>query len=136
MTKHCKRFLLLAALSLLLPACTTMKDAVNPYDEDFKCKASDETGKCIDTTSAYKEARYPMPQDTPLSVSEAETEANRYRMLTELLPEEKKPILQPPKILRVLLLPYKGENQELFMTRYVYVKIEDSDWILSDINEQ
>jgi conjugal transfer pilus assembly protein TraV len=45
-------------------------------------------------------------------------------------------MLQPPKILRVLLLPYKGEDNELFMTRYVYVKIEDSKWILTDLNEK
>ncbi len=57
-------------------------------------------------------------------------------MLAELLQEEKKPLLQPPKILRVLLLPYKGEDEELFMSRYVYLKIEDSKWILTDLTEQ
>ncbi len=30
---------------------------------------------------------------------------------------------------------YEGEGDELFMTRYVYLKVEESDWILSDISE-
>ena len=138
--KHCKWFLLamvtMVAMVTLLPACAPMKDAVNPYNENFKCQASGDDGKCIDTPSAYMEARYPVPEDTLTNLTEGEAQVDRYRMLTELLPEEKKPILQAPKIMRILLLPYKGENQELFMTRYAYVKIEDSDWILSNINEQ
>lgn len=138
--KHCKWFLLtivaMVAMVTLLPACAPMQDAVNPYNENFKCQASGDDGKCIDTPSAYKEARYPVPEDTLTNLTEVEAQVDRYRMLSELLPEEKKPILQAPKIMRILLLPYKGENQELFMTRYAYVKIEDSDWILSNINEQ
>jgi len=138
--KHCKWFLFdmvaMVAMVTLLAACAPMKDAVNPYNENFKCQASGDDGKCIDTPSAYKEARYPVPEDTLTNLTEVEAQVDRYRMLTELLPEEKKPILQAPKIMRILLLPYKGENQELFMTRYAYVKIEDSDWILSNINEQ
>ncbi len=56
--------------------------------------------------------------------------------VSELLKEESKPLLQPPKILRVLLLPYKGDDEELFMSRYVYLKIEDSQWVLTDLKEQ
>jgi conjugal transfer pilus assembly protein TraV len=36
----------------------------------------------------------------------------------------------------VLLLPYQGEEEELFMTRFVYVKIEDSRWVLTDLTEK
>ena len=45
-------------------------------------------------------------------------------------------MLNPPKILRVLLLPYKGENNELFMTRYVYLEIEPSQWVLTEVSEK
>ncbi len=60
----------------------------------------------------------------------------RYHLVAGLLKEEKKSILKPPKILRVLLLLYKGESDELFMSRYVYAKIEDSKWILTDLVEE
>ncbi len=127
-----------AILILGLSACAPLEDAVNPYEEDFKCRASDDTGKCIDTPSAYTNARYPVFEE-PLQpgipkpgLSESDL---RYQMVTGLLDEPRKPILQPPRIMRVLLLPYEGEGDELFMTRYVYLKVEESDWILSDINE-
>jgi conjugal transfer pilus assembly protein TraV len=117
-----------------------LQETVNPYNENFKCRARDDAGECIDTPTAYKKARYP----EPVSRNEAESatgitqeiQDNRYRLVAGLLQEEKKSLLQPPKILRVLLLPYKGEDGELFMSRYVYVKIEDSKWILTDLSEE
>ena len=127
-----------AILILGLSACAPLENAVNPYEEKFKCRASDDTGKCIDTPNAYKEARYP-DIDDPL-VSDTSTPGlrksdQRYQMVAGLLEEPQKPILQPPKIMRVLLLPYEGEGDELFMSRYVYLKVEDSGWILSNISE-
>ncbi len=135
-----ERFKSLMAILILLVAsvaCAPLEKAVNPYEEDFKCKASDDTGKCIDTPSAYQDARYPniTPNNAGIPTPGLNKEDQRYQMVSGLLEEPKKPILQPPKIMRVLLLPYEGEGQELFMTRYVYVKVEESDWILSDINE-
>lgn len=122
---------------MLLTSCGPV---LNPYNEDFKCRARDDAGECIDTPTAYKKARYPETETTENTELQngvqQEIQDNRYAVLAQLLQEEKKPLLQPPKILRVLLLPYKGEDEELFMSRYVYVKIEDSKWILTDLAEQ
>ncbi|MHB8810643.1 MAG: TraV family lipoprotein [Desulfobulbaceae bacterium] len=129
----------LLLLVLLLSACAPVKDVINPYNEDFKCRAKDDAGKCIDTPTAYKEARYPEAkegQPEPGDVAKQATLDKRYKVLAELLEEPKKPVLQPPKILRVLLLPYQGEQEELFMTRFVYVQIEDSRWVLTDLAEK
>ncbi len=124
----------------LLTACGPLQETVNPYNENFKCRARDDAGECIDTPTAYKKARYPesVYGDAAESANgiTREIQDNRYRLVAGLLKEEKKPLLQPPKILRVLLLPYKGESGELFMSRYVYVKIEDSKWILTDLTEE
>lgn len=124
---------------LLLSACAPVKDVINPYNEDFKCRAKDDSGKCIDTPTAYKEARYPEAKEglpEPGAAIKQAAQDKRYKVLTELLEEPTKPVLQPPKILRVLLLPYQGEQEELFMTRFVYVKIEDSQWVLTDLAEK
>ena len=123
---------------LLFQACAPLQETVNPYNENFKCRARDDAGECIDTPTAYKKARYSAPGDEvePATGITQEIQDNRYRLVAGLLKEEKKPLLQPPKILRVLLLPYKGEDGELFMSRYVYVKIEDSKWILTDLSEE
>jgi len=122
---------------LLLAGCGPV---LNPYNEDFKCRAKDDAGECIDTPTAYQKARYPKTEaavtPAPAETAQQELQENRYKIVSELLKEEKKPLLQPPKILRVLLLPYKGEDQELFMSRYVYLKIEDSQWVLTDLKEQ
>ncbi len=127
-------------LPILLTACGPLQETVNPYNENFKCRARDDAGECIDTPTAYKKARYPEPvsgdEAEPATGITHEIQDNRYRLVAGLLQEEKKPLLQPPKILRVLLLPYKGESGELFMSRYVYVKIEDSKWILTDLSEE
>jgi len=123
----------------LFTACTPLQETINPYEENFKCRARDDEGKCVDTPTAYKDARYPaIVEDTDPVVNDPKQKIqdNRYKILIGLLQEPKKPLLQPPKILRVLLLPYKGENEELFMTRYIYVKVEDSEWILTDITEK
>lgn len=139
MMKHCKSLLILAGFAIVLSACSPLKTAINPYEEDFKCRTRDNEGKCVDTPTAYKEARYPESTGEALNSADdakQEIQDNRYKLLADLLQEPKKPLLQPPKILRVLLLPYKGEDEELFMTRYIYVKVEDSKWILTDLTEK
>ncbi len=127
-------------LFILITACAPLQETINPYEENFKCKARDDAGECIDTPTAYKKARYQeVATETvtePADGIKQDVQNNRYKVVAELLQEEKKPLLQPPKILRVLLLPYKGEDEELFMSRYVYIKIEDSKWILTDLTEE
>ena len=116
---------LLASILILLcvSGCAGVKDAVNPYEENFRCKAKDSDGKCLDTPTAYKDARLPdgqLSEATP-NTSQIEAQNSRYKALTDLL---------------VLLLPYKGENNELFMTRYAYLEIEPSQWVLTEVSEK
>ena len=133
---------------LLLAGCGPI---LNPYEEHFKCKAPAEDGKCLDTPSAYLEARYPEPTpgaaDTcpdcpkgtpPTATTSTNTPPHdaRYRILADLLEEPEKPLLRPPKILRVLMLPYEGEAGELFMTRYVYLQVENGKWLLTEQKEK
>ncbi len=161
-------FIIFLGFSVIITAgCAPMEKVVNPYDEDFNCKAPSDTGKCVDTPTAYLMARYPSPADDPdkylddgvritatgnqvTGNNQATTtpqsriivhptltvEDQRYKDISQILQQPKKPILAPPKILRVLLLPYTGEGDELFMTRFVYVQVEKSKWILSDIEEK
>jgi conjugal transfer pilus assembly protein TraV len=144
-------------LLLLLSGCGGVGRIVNPYEENFKCRTRDDAGNCISTPSAYKEARFPdadnagetsctntngdtvpcPPTTTDASnINQLTAQNSRYKALTALLTEPDKPMLEPPKIMRVLMLPYKGENDELFMTRYVYLKLKESGWVLTDISEK
>ena len=133
-----RRILACLTVLALVSGCAGVKDAVNPYEENFRCKAKDSEGKCLDTPTAYKEARLPggqLSEATP-NTSQIEAQNSRYKALTDLLEAPETPVLNPPKILRVLLLPYKGENNELFMTRYAYLEIEPSQWVLTEVSEK
>ena len=133
-----KRWCICLLVLNLVSGCASVKDAVNPYEENFKCRAKDSEGKCVDTPSAYKEARLPDNQGTDSSISTSRIEAqnSRYKTLVDLLEAPETPVLNPPRILRVLLLPYKGENNELFMTRYAYLEIEPAQWVLTEVSEK
>jgi conjugal transfer pilus assembly protein TraV len=148
-------------LGLGLQSCATLKEMVNPYDEQFHCRAKDTEGKCVDTPTAYQDARYPQPaiEEGPAkkdgkvflfgsAISEGQpipaphvsakdaAKASQYKSTTDLLDNPEAPLLKPPKILRILILPYKGEKNELFMTRYAYLEVEKASWVLTDIKEK
>jgi conjugal transfer pilus assembly protein TraV len=144
-----------------LQSCATLKDVVNPYDEQFHCRAKDTEGNCVDTPTAYQDARYPQPaiEEDPVktdgkvylfgsAISEGQpipappisakdaAKASQYKSIADLLDNPEAPLLKPPKILRILILPYKGEKNELFMTRYAYLEVEKASWVLTDIKEK
>ena len=123
---------------LSISGCAGVKDVVNPYEADFRCRARDEAGTCLDTVAAYQEARLPVTPEGEPVVTDAQVEAHdsRYRVLAELLEEPETPLLQPPKVLRVLLLPYRGEDNELFMTRYAFLEVERAQWVLTEMSER
>ncbi len=147
-SKQTAKNILLLFSFFLLAGCGRI---LNPYEEHFKCKTPAEDGKCVDTPTAYLEARHPVEKsiategckdcegtadfDRPPTPRQNIQDA-RYRILSDLLEEPDKPLLQPPKILRVLMLPYEGEQGELFMTRYVYIQVEDAKWLLTEQHEK
>ena len=128
--------LLIGLLILTVVAgCAPVKNAVNPYEENFRCRARDSEGQCVDTPTAYRQARVPDPATETTSTVQDEAQGERYRAISDLLAAPETPLLNPPKILRVLLLPYRGEANELFMSRYAYLEIEPAEWVLTEVRE-
>ena len=128
--------LLIGLLILTVVAgCAPVKNAVNPYEENFRCRAKDSEGQCVDTPTAYRQARVPEGATETTSAVQDEAQGERYRAISELLEAPETPLLNPPKILRVLLLPYRGEANELFMSRYAYLEIEPAEWVLTEVRE-
>jgi conjugal transfer pilus assembly protein TraV len=117
---------------LLLNGCGAV---LNPYHENFNCQAPEDAGHCVDTPSAYDEA---VGINRPLKEEEADpekqVESARLDRLAQLLKEPKTPMIVPPRILRVLILPYKG-GENLFMARYAYLQVESARWVLTGIEE-
>lgn len=129
-------------LGFLLCGCSTV---LNPYQSSFNCPET-ENGKCVSVQTAYRESLNPLlkngetgdcqdcgkeaPDDTGASPREKEYRAALLGRLTGLLREPETPMVAPPQVLRVLLMPYKGDGGELFMPRYAYFFVDRPSWIL------
>ncbi len=77
------------------------------------------------------------PSSATESGSPEETSFNRYRTslydrFSSLLKEPRTPVVAPPKVMRVLLLPYTGQENEFYMLRYVYFFVDKPRWVLGD----
>ena len=138
-----KRVLCLLTFVVLLGGCSVL----NPYKSEFTCPQK-ENGKCVGVDNAYYESLTKTKDKSENSESlkkngqEKSSEKGSgqrsellyqeevYRKLTGLLREPVTPLVAPPKVMRVLLLPYKGEGGELFMPRYVYFMADGPRWIM------
>jgi conjugal transfer pilus assembly protein TraV len=124
-----------ALLLALLASCNTVGNTINPYKSNFNCPYK-ESGRCISMTGAYDESRQGKSQPTdpakegltPTSGEKAYQEGV-YKKLAGLLEEPKTPLIAPPKVMRVLLLPYKNDR-DLYMYRYAYFVVDDFRWVL------
>ena len=128
---------ILAALSIaLLVSCSTVGNTINPYRSNFNCPYK-ESGRCISMTGAYEEssrqrqiaANGPGPGGSLPQTDENAYQEGVYKKLAGLLEEPKTPLIAPPKVMRVLLLPYKNDR-DLYMYRYVYFVVDDFRWVL------
>ena len=138
-----RRVLYLLTFAVLLGGCSVL----NPYRSEFTCPQK-ENGKCVGVDNAYyesltktkdkRENHESVKKDGPVKApvngtgqrSELLYQEEVFRKLTGLLKEPVTPLVAPPKVMRVLLLPYKGEGGELFMPRYVYFMADDPRWIM------
>ena len=127
---------ILAILSIaLLVSCSTVGNTINPYKSNFNCPYK-ESGRCISMTGAYDESRQDksQPMDPAKGAvlptnGEKAYQESVYKKLSGLLEEPKTPLIAPPKVMRVLLLPYKNER-DLYMYRYAYFVVDDFRWVL------
>jgi len=54
------------------------------------------------------------------------------KKLSEMLKEPNTPLLAPPKVMRICILPYRGDQNELYMMRYVYLLVDEPKWVVGD----
>jgi conjugal transfer pilus assembly protein TraV len=139
-----RRIILLLVLAILLTGCASV---FNPYESDFQCPETDR-GKCVSVQDAYgesmqknlsKENKEELKNEKPkegdaLGFRDKKNDYQEalYKELAGLLKEPITPVVAPPKVMRVLLLPYKGDANELYMMRYIYFFVDEPKWILGD----
>jgi conjugal transfer pilus assembly protein TraV len=151
----------LKIIVLLAILATTGCSTVGVYDDKFTCPAT-YNGRCISVPGAYDLAKkgqdgpeydpaieheksvcpdgkcgstkvlVPVQPQTGEGVAQVTYKESLYKRFDSLLKEPTTPVVAPPQVMRVLLLPYKGEGNELYMLRYVYFFVDEPKWILGD----
>lgn len=138
----------LIIFSLFLSGCF-----LNPYQSDFTCPHM-ENGKCVSVQSAYDESietskkkKADMSLQDELddisksgkakTIKVSSTTVSNYQealytKIAGLLNEPVTPMVAPPQVMRVMVFPYKGDGKKLFMPRYVFMFIDEAQWVLDE----
>lgn len=124
--------------------------AMNPYDTEFTCPMADK-GKCVSLKKAYDDSlkdnssgaplqeelngNHSEPLQDPKNVTANNTAYQKafYKKVTNLLEKPETPMIVSSQALRILVLPYKGDDNMLFMQRYVYFFVDDPRWVLDNL---
>ncbi len=139
-------------LILLISGCA----AFTPYESDFTCPKTF-NGKCVSASEAYKESigqedGQPIKDLTLDKISESKediapldlstnpltspSEITYYNALIEeitgILKAPKTPLIKPPRVIRILVLPYEGGHGELYMARHIYLVVDQAQWVLDN----
>ncbi len=139
-------------LFFILTGCA----AFTPYESSFTCPKTF-NGSCVSTTTAYEASLDVSGQRRPEgeagekdALEDKETHDGRkseevkklppesayfnalIKKLTGILKEPTVPVIAPPQVLRVLVLPYEGENAVLYMPRYIYLIVDEPQWVLEN----
>ena len=118
-------------LSLVLEGCA---GAINPDSSEFNCPKTAE-GKCVSVSAAYEESIRKGPSVGSVGKDVSGTSSYERELMNKLaglLKEPSAPMVSPASVLRVLFLPYPGDEKELYLYRYAYVFAEDPTWLLGD----
>ena len=132
-------------LGFLLSGCSTL---MNPYHSSFSCP-NYYRGKCVSLSEAYNESIHntdgapakaqkqlkQMSINTQSSANEKTASIYKQQLLNKigkLVKQPKTPIVVPPTTMRVLILPYVNNQNELEMGRYVYFFTGEPKWIFSE----
>jgi len=148
-----RRFLIVLPFVLLaLSGCSVF----SPYNSEFQCTSPDK-GKCVSVQQAYEES---LEKDSPVkktvkgkksrkaddsSVNEEKSKDLRdkkssaeesykeslQREMARLIDEPVTPVVIPPKVMRILVLPYP-EKTVLYMPRFIYIMTDNPRWVLGD----
>ena len=148
-----RRLLNWCVLSIMLASAAGCASAVNPYDSEFTCPFA-EKGKCVSLQRAYEESMRDNSGGKALqeeikgrgndndkeqgrqgmfSTGDAAYRSAYYKKVTGLLETTETPMVVTSQAMRVLVLPYRGEDNMLFMQRFIYFFVDQPQWVLDNL---
>jgi len=104
------------------------KDAAADPSHENCGPESENPGACTESRMESAAANPPSKENGALT----KYRAALFDKFTVLLKEPVTPVVAPPKTMRVLLLPYTGQDNEFYMLRYVYFFVDEPRWLLGD----
>ncbi len=133
-----RRLVLISMLfSLSVAACM-------PYKSEFSCPENF-NGKCVSVQEAYQEAledseRKDRNTEGPFNEMangkegmdsiEQSYQKSVLSRLTALLDDPVTPLVAPAQVLRILILSYPSQENNLFMPREIYTFVDEPKWVL------
>ncbi len=143
--KNCLIIVLICIAILSFTGCASV---FNPYQEEFQCPDTYK-GKCVSMKTAYNESiegvKYnnkdgkenPLIQSNNHKPNNAQDEYQKrlFKKLTDIIEEPEVPVVIPPKILRVLILSYTNNDNDMYGHRYVYILAQEPKWVFSAFKE-
>ena len=139
-----RRILSLIGLTVLF-AVSGCASAMNPYSDSFTCPFA-EKGRCESLQKAYEDSMKDNSGGEALQheLSKADegkdnTRNNAYqdallKRVAGLLEDPTTPFVVNAQALRILILPYRGEDNMLFMPRHVYTFVSKPIWVLDNLD--
>ena len=123
----------------------------NPYKSEFDCPMRDK-GECVSVPEAYNESMSRMPRDANSKSSRYSTkkpdtsnsaadpeqinprdiyQQEMAKKLTSYIRQPNTPFISPPTVMRTLILPYKASSKDLYSERYIYIVVDEPQWVMS-----
>jgi len=143
--KNCLIIVLICIAILSFTGCASV---FNPYQEEFQCPDTYK-GKCVSMKTAYNESiegvKYnnkdgkenPLVKSNNHKPNNAQDEYQKrlYKKLADIIEEPEVPVVIPPKVLRVLILSYTNNDNDMYGHRYVYILAQEPKWVFSTFKE-
>ena len=121
---------LICAAILSFAGCASV---FNPYNGEYQCPDTYK-GKCVSMKTAYDESiegvkydnkgekKNPLIKSNDRDPDSARDEYQKrlFKKLSDIIEEPQVPVVIPPKVLRVLILSYTNNDNDMFGHRYVY----------------
>lgn len=143
-----KNYLMIVLISMVILSFTGCASIFNPYQEEFQCPETYK-GKCVSMKTAYDESiegvKYnnedgrenPLIKSKTRNPDNAQDEYHKrlYKKLADIIKEPEVPVVIPPKILRVLILSYTNNENDMYGHRFVYILAQEPKWVFSTFKE-
>ena len=148
-----RRFVILTVLFWLIVFISGCASTMNPYDSEFTCPYA-EKGKCVSLQTAYEESMKDnsggkalreelngrdsdkLQEQKPSTADDPTYRTALYKKVTNLLENPETPMVVTSQALRVLIFPYRADDNMLFMQRYVYFFLDQPKWVLDNLEAE